>query len=70
MGLQLYKNIMSNPSVAQVAKELTSSEQTYEDINEKLQRLKEERRRLNESNQTKTGDKYEFMDDKILYSTE
>jgi len=70
MGLQLYKNIMSNPSVAQVAKELTSSEHTYEDINEKLQRLKEERKRLNESNQTKTGDKYEFMDDKILYSTE
>ena len=70
MGLELYKNIMANPSVAQASKSLTTSQQTYEEINKNLEKLKEERKKLAELRDGKTGDKYEFMDDKVLYSTE
>lgn len=70
MGIQLYKNIMENPSISSQASKLTNNQETYEEINERLKKLREEKRRLSENPQAKAGDKYEFMDDKILYSTE
>lgn len=70
MGLQLYKNMIDNPSVAQAAQSFTGSKETYEEISERLKQLREEKRRLSENAPKHGSDKYEFMDDKILYSTE
>lgn len=69
-GLQLYKNIMDHPSAGLTAQQLLKTDGTYEELNEKLKALRDEKRRLSENNQARTGEKYEFMDDKILYSTE
>lgn len=69
-GLQLYKNIMDHPNASLTAQQLVKSDGTYEELNEKLKALREEKRRLSETNQARAGEKYEFMDDKILYSTE
>lgn len=69
-GLELYKNIVGHPDMAAQARNLLGNQETYEEMNEKLRKLKEERKKYTESAQSKSGDKYEFMDDKILYSTE
>lgn len=71
-GLELYKKIMSNPNIPDAARALTGQSETYEQLNQRLKNLHEERKKLSESKNQKTGSnpKYEFMDDKILYSTE
>ena len=53
IGLELYKNIMTNPNIAKQAAALTNSQQTYDEINQKLENLKEERRKLAESREKK-----------------
>ena len=69
-GLQLYNDIVGNSSTGQKARGLMSDSADYIDINEKLDRLRAERQQMMQDNKTAEASKYEFMDDKILYSTE
>jgi regulator of protease activity HflC (stomatin/prohibitin superfamily) len=68
LGLNLYKNIMDGSGM-NFSSMATGSDQTYQELNKKLESLKEERRKTNDRS-GRSSDKYEFMDDKILYSTE
>ena len=69
-GLQLYQDIVGNSGAS--PQDLMSSNQTYEHINETLEKLRSERKQLasKQSPSSAAASKYEFMDDKILYSTE
>jgi regulator of protease activity HflC (stomatin/prohibitin superfamily) len=71
-GLELYKKIMNNPSTANAAKALSGGSETYDEVNQRLKQLNEERKKMTDSQKQQSGSnpKYEFMDDKILYSTE
>lgn len=71
-GLELYKKIMGSPNIPDAAKALAGHSETYEELNQRLRNLNEERKKLTDSQKQQTGSnpKYEFMDDKILYSTE
>lgn len=70
-GLELYNEITGGGGKGQTAQNLMNNNQAYIDINEKLEKLKTERRKIAKGGST-GGDesKYQFMDDKILYSTE